>query len=663
MLSRRAAGRIRVLQAHCCAQRPLSPQNRNAPPVLPTVVAPTLSSPATRAVTNQATPLPGYNAAPMLRSAATHAVTNQATPLSGYNAFSGDPVLVAITEHFGGGWGSSRLSSLGRDVGSVEWQQKSRNANAVPPRLETHDRFGNRRDAAEFHPAYHELMALGLESGAAAFAWEPEHRGKIGAHVIRGALMYLMYQLNPGVCCPITMTFAATPALEAGTRGGRKIPFLEEILHKLRLPGYSGADIPLQDKPAVTVGMSMTEKQGGSDVRANTTHATPLRPEDSGSGDEFELVGHKWFTSAPMSDGFLTLAHTQEGVSCFLVPRWLPMAHGTRNEGFQLQRLKDKMGDKSNASSEVEYRQARGWMIGAPGRGVRTIVDMVVHTRLDCVIGSAALMRQCAQLAVHHCAARRAFGKPLLDQPLMRSVLADLSIESEAAMTLWVRLAAALDGAAVGNSAERDFIRLATAVSKYWICKRAPAVAYEAMECHGGNGYVEEGPMASLFRQSPLNAIWEGSGNVICLDVLRAVAKEPASARALFAELDKSKDVAPPHYGDVVDDLRRTLLGNCDGDGDGTGSRSMRHLAGLEPGARSLVDRLAVCLQATTLFQHGDRMVADAFVATRLPDPKAHMAGSCLLPTHNLGALPGLVLEPDVVSALIDRVAVHGGKE
>jgi putative acyl-CoA dehydrogenase len=471
------------------------------------------------------------------------------------------------------------------------------------------------------------------------------------------------------------MTFAATPAIEAGIRGKSETPFFEEILEKLRKPGYSGANVPIHDKPAVTVGMSMTEKQGGSDVRANTTYATPVHSGNNSVGGEFELVGHKWFTSAPMSDGFLTLAQTQEGVSCFLVPRWLPTSLGAcptteraagpkspsiaRNEGFQLQRLKNKLGDKSNASSEVEYRQARGWMIGDPGRGVRTIVDMVVHTRLDCVIGSAALMRQCAQLAVHHCGARKAFGKTLSEQPLMRSVLADLSIESEAGMMLWARLAAALDGAADGDASERDFIRLATAISKYWICKRAPAVAYEAMECHGGNGYVEDGPMASLFRQSPLNAIWEGSGNIICLDVLRAVAKEPSSAHALFVELDKSKQVAPQHYGEVVDELRRTLLGDVCGDGDG-----VHHPARLEPRARNIVDRLAVCLQATTLYQHGDRMVADAFIATRLPDPEAPEARSSLLPVSNLGALPGLVLEPDVVSALIDRVVVHGvGKE
>ena len=631
--AKRAARRVGVLRSQCLAP-PVHESNRRVDQVL-------------------------YTTAP-LSAVSTHVVTNQATPLTQYNAFTCDNALMGYVDSFGGGWGKEKLSALGSSVGSSEWQQRSRDANHVPPKLQTHDRFGNRKDAVEFHPAYHQLMGLGLDSGAASFAWQPANRGKAGAHVIRGALMYLMYQLNPGVCCPITMTFAATPALEAGTKNQPSNPFLYQILEKLRMPGYNGSDAPLHHKRSVTLGMSMTEKQGGSDVRANTTYAVPVHPQMHHTGDEFELVGHKWFTSAPMSDGFLTLAQTPEGVSCFLVPRWLPAeCEGSdselisRNEGFQLQRLKDKMGDKSNASSEVEYRQAKGWMIGEPGRGIRTIVDMVVHTRLDCVIGSAALMRQCAQLAAHHCMSRKAFGKRLSDQPLMQSVLADLSIESEAAVALWTRLAAALDNAGNGDISEGNFIRLATAISKYWICKRAPLVAYEAMECHGGNGYVEDGPMASLFRQSPLNAIWEGSGNVICLDVLRAIAKEPESTRALFAELDKSKHMAPSYYSDVVDSLRDTLLGHS------ASKNSNRQFLEIEHGARALVDKLAVCLQATTLLQYGDPIVANSFLATRLPDPGLHSAGAGMLSSHNLGALPGHFLEPDVLSALISRIQIN----
>ena len=352
------------------------------------------------------------------------------------------------------------------------------------------------------------------------------------------------------------------------------------------------------------------------------------------------------FTSAPMSDAFMTLAQTASGISCFVVPRWLP--NGMQNSGFQLQRLKDKMGDKSNASSEVEYRQAYGYLLGQEGRGIRTIVDMVVHTRLDCVIGSAALMRQCAQLAMQHCLTRNTFGKALADQPLMRAVLCDLAIETESAIGLWMRLAASLDRANGGTkdevvaSHEAAFVRLATAVAKYWVCKRAPIVAYEAMEVHGGNGYVEEGPMAALYRQAPLNAIWEGSGNVICLDVLRAVSREPESARALFQELirscDKASDIGKNTYVETVKSLQKELA-----NGD--------HAA-LEFGARSLVDRLALCLAASVLIQDGDPTVAKCFLRTRLP-----LSGATCIPVHNLGAATS-ILDKDDIEHLISRMKV-----
>ena len=471
-------------------------------------------------------------------------------------------------------------------------------------------------------------MGLGIASGASAFAWQPENCGKSGAHVIRAALMYLMYQLDPGVCCPLTMSFAAVPAL---LREDQSDPesYPAELVKKLISGKYSGQDVPLQSKPGATVGMSMTEKQGGSDVRANMTEAQPVNKLKQSPGEAFWLVGHKWFTSAPMSDAFLTLAKTKEGVSCFIVPRWLPS--GARNVGFTVQRLKEKIGDKSNASSEVEYRNAWGLLLGPQGRGVRTIVEMVVHTRLDCVIGSSALMRLSAQLAAHHASERRAFGQRLLDQPLMRSVLADLALESEAALATWLRLARGLDGK------EGPFVRIAVAVAKYFICKRAPLVAYEAMECHGGNGYVEDGPIARLFRQSPLNAIWEGSGNVICLDVLRALRREPDSARVLLAELQSAVGAAKASCSNSYSDLVLRLQEQMTSDP-----------AALEQHARDVVDKLAVCLQASILLNYGDQKVAEAFLITRLPD-----AGGLVLSTSKLsyqkilstGALRQVALE------------------
>ena len=465
----------------------------------------------------------------------THNVINQATALTNYNAFS-DVALQQGVEKYEASWGYDDLSALGNQVGSAEWQQRSLNANKNGPEFQPFDRFGHRIESVHFQEDYHSLLNLGISSGAASYAWQEDHRGKKGAHVIRGGLMYLMYQLNPGVCCPITMTFAAVPALEGAATTSVEMAnnleksFVHEMIKKLCTPSYSGANEPISTKEGITVGMSMTEKQGGSDVRANTTTAVPIQNTNDSKNNNsssissaYHLVGHKWFTSAPMSDAFLTLAQTKNGISCFIVPRWLPS--NEKNVGFQLQRLKDKLGDKSNASSEVEYRNAVGYMVGPEGRGVRTIVDMVTHTRLDCIIGSAALMRQCSQLAVHHCKSRNAFGKTLINQPLMKAVLSDLAIESESAMALWMRLAAALDRCSDGNKNlkeakhEAAFVRLGTAVAKYWVCKRAPTVAYEAMECHGGNGYIEEGPMAALYRQSPLN----GKDNCYCFFVYSAL--------------------------------------------------------------------------------------------------------------------------------------------
>lgn len=532
---------------------------------------------------------------------ATHKVLNQSSPFSNFNAFADVALRSGVAMH-GGLWGFQALEQLGAKVGSEEWQQKATDANRQVPRLENFDRFGQRRDAVAFHPAYHELMELGLSSGAAAFAWQNFRRP--GAHVIRGALMHLMYQLDQGVCCPITMTFAAIPALDMAMVDRSKsetAEFLRSFREKLTSGKYCDKDVPISSKDGATCGMSMTEKQGGSDVRANMTEAKPVVPGKAAAGDAFWLVGHKWFTSAPMSDAFLTLAQSKEGVSCFVVPRWRP--DGRKNAGFNVQRLKEKIGDKSNASSEVEYRNAWGVMIGEPGRGVRTIVEMVVHTRLDCVIGSSALMRLSAQLAFHHATERWAFGRPLIQQRLMRHVLADLTLESEAAMATWLRLARALD------QREADLARIATAISKYYVCKRSPLVAYEAMECHGGNGYVDDSPIARLFRQAPLNAIWEGSGNVICLDILRALRKEPETASAILAELQRASELLSSSqragevgrgYLNTIEHIKVALSDPMDSNF-----------------GRESADQLAISFQASCLLQYGDPLVAEAFLATR----------------------------------------------
>jgi putative acyl-CoA dehydrogenase len=567
----------------------------------------------------------------------THEVSNQVPPLQDYNAYGCDPTLAEAVGSSGAGWAEAELSALGASVGAAAWQAEARASNLNPPRLLTHDRYGRRVDAVEYHPSYHKLMGLSLGSGAHSFAWQ--HAGRAGAATARATLMYLMYQLECGVCCPTTMTFAAPPALEAAAT-----PLVSQAwLPGLSARSYDPRDVPLGEKSGLTIGMSMTEKQGGSDVRANTTRATPVRGGAAGPGDQFTLVGHKWFTSAPMSDGFLTLANTDEGVSCFLVPRWLP--DGTRNSGLRLQRLKDKLGDRANASSEIEYENAWGVMVGPAGRGVRTIVEMVVHTRLDCTIGSAALMRQSAQLASHHAAHRGAFGRTLGDAPLMRAVLLDLAVETEAANGTWARLARSFELA--GESApEAALRRIATAVGKYWVCKRAPGVAYEAMECHGGNGYVEESPTARLFRQSPLNAIWEGSGSVICLDILRALKTEPESGVAFVAELTRARgaDARLDALARELADEIGAISAERGGGGGGGGG-------GGEGGARLLVDKMALALQASCLLQHGNASAAEAYCASRLPGPGGRSGG------WNYGATRGDFGAAPAESELLDRLS------
>jgi putative acyl-CoA dehydrogenase len=501
---------------------------------------------------------------------------NQPPPLVAYNLFLENRPLVEAFEREGAAWASERAAALGAFLTGepLEW---GRLANEYPPRLRTHDRFGNRIDEVEFHPAWHSLMQASIECGLHALTWrEP----RAGGHVARAGLFFLTAQVEAGHGCPISMTHAAVPALRAQPElAAEWEPLLTSLAYD---PGLR----PATEKRGALCGMAMTEKQGGSDVRANTTVARLV------AGDEYELVGHKWFCSAPMCDAFLVLAQAAGGLSCFLVPRVLP--DGARN-AFRIQRLKDKLGDRSNASSEIELDRAWAHRVGDEGRGVPAIITMVNHTRLDCVLGTAAAMRAAVEQATHHAAHRSAFGKPLVDQPLMRNVLADLCVESEAATLTALRLAGAFD------RDEAALARVGTAVAKYWICKRGPGHAAEALECLGGNGYVEESGMPRLYRQQPLQSIWEGSGNVICLDVLRALRRTPDALDAFLTECRQAAG-AERRLDDWVDALERELRS--------TDEREAR--------ARRLVERMGLALQASLLVRHGDAASAAAFCASRL---------------------------------------------
>jgi putative acyl-CoA dehydrogenase len=507
----------------------------------------------------------------------THRVDNQPPEFAPRDLWSDDIALREAVEANGASVFAPDLAAYGQLAGDALYGL-SFDAHRDRPRLRTHDRFGNRIDRVEFHPNYHAVMQAAIEHGVAGLSWRD---ARPGAHVARAALSYLHYQVEPGSSCPLTMTHAAVPVLQ-------REHALREWADKAAAPHYDAREVPIADKAGVTIGMGMTEKQGGSDVRANTTTATPI-----GTSGEYALVGHKWFFSAPMSDGFLVLAQAPAGLTCLLMPRRL--AGGTKN-AFRLLRLKDKLGDWSNASSEVEFTGASAQRIGEEGRGIATILEMVMLTRLDCMLGSAALMRMALAQALHHCRHRRAFGKPLIDQPLMRNVLADLSIEAEAALALAMRVARAVDSTP-HDPREAAFARIATAIGKYWICKRAPAFVNEAQECLGGNGYVEESLLPRLYRQAPLNSIWEGSANVQCLDVLRALAKEPETGAALWRELDTT------HIDG--DELRPALTGG---------------FLPAEFDARRFVERLALNLQAGAL-RRSDSPVADAFVRTRIAAP------------------------------------------
>lgn len=522
------------------------------------------------------------------RDAATHTVFNQATALEDVNLYEIDRPLQEALKREGADWAEERVRELGEVCGSAEIQRAGREANEFPPKLKTHDRFGHRIDEVEFHPAWDLLMDIGISHALHSLPWrEPGS----GANVARAALFTQLTQAEAGVGCPISMTFSVIPAL-------RTQPDLAaEWEPRFLSTEYDGELRPADRKPGALAGMAMTEKQGGSDVRANTTRAVPVN--GGGPGGEYAITGHKWFCSAPMCDAFLVLAQTDAGVSCFLVPRFTP--DGERNV-FQIQRLKDKLGNRSNASSEVEFRGTWGRMVGEEGRGVRTIIEMVAHTRLDCAIGSSAGMRVSVAQALHYTSQRSAFGRRLVEQPLMENVLADLCLESEAATAAVMRLARAYDEAAAGDESAALFKRLATPVLKYWICKRAPWHAAEALECLGGNGYIEESGMPRLFRESPLMSIWEGSGNVQCLDALRAMVKSPASADAMFAEIDQAAG-ADPRLDAHVAKVRKSLASSPET---------------LEVRARQVVEGMALALQASILVRHGDPAVADAFCASRL---------------------------------------------
>jgi putative acyl-CoA dehydrogenase len=518
---------------------------------------------------------------------ATHEVTNQPPPLVDYDVFAHDATIVEGVAREAAGWAATSLHDLGRLAGSAEAIGWGFSANAYPPVLRTHDRFGNRIDEVEYHPAYHELMRVAVERGLHTRPWcDP----RPGAHVARVAGFYVWSQVEAGHGCPISMTYSVVPALRAAPELAAE---WEPLLFS---DDYDPSARPAAGKHGALAGMAMTEKQGGSDVRANTTLAQPIE----GSADEYQLTGHKWFCSAPMCDLFLVLAQAPGGLTCFALPRWLP--DGSRNR-FIIQRLKDKLGNRSNASSEIELDRAWGRRVGDEGRGVATIIAMVNHTRLDCVVGASAVMRQALTHACHHARHRAAFGRVLADQPLMVNVLADLAVESEAATLTMVRLAAAYDRTGTGDEGEAAFRRLATAVAKYWVCKRQPGFVAEALECLGGNGYVEDSGMPRLFRESPLNGIWEGSGNVICLDVLRALQREPAAVEAFRRELAEAAG-ADPLYDAHVARLERELGAPDPPDA--------------ERNARRLVEAMALALQGSLVVRHAPPAVADAFCASRL---------------------------------------------
>ena len=512
----------------------------------------------------------------------THEVLNQAPALADYDAFAADPALGPILDAFGAGWFREQASVVGGHVGSQRVQDLARQANRSLPELRTHDRWGRRVDQIEFHPAWHELMGLAMRDEFHSLCWT---KPREGAQVARAAVSYLWNQGENGICCPLGMTYSAIPVLQ------RDPARWAEFGRLITSSDYDGRPLPAAQKRGGTVGMAMTEKQGGSDLRQTQTVAT--RNADG----TYALTGHKWFFSVPHSDVFLTLARTEEGVSCFVVPGWLP--DGSRNR-LQIQRLKDKCGNKSNASSEVEFRGVIAHLIGEPGHGIRAGLEMNHYTRLDFAVGSAGLMRHAVAQAAHHTAHRRAFQKALIDQPIMTNVIADLALEVEASAWLAFRFVHALDREGE-SEAEKLIGRIGAPIAKYWNCKRATPVVVEALECHGGNGFIEDHLMARLYREAPLNGIWEGTGNVVCLDVLRSIRRYPDCVPALLDELRAARG-SDPRYDAFLAGLETDLVD------------VLRH----EHLARRFVERMALALSASLLIRHAPHAVADAYVASRL---------------------------------------------
>lgn len=523
----------------------------------------------------------------------THEVFNQPPALEPVNLFSTDQCLQDAVLREGAGGAMESLNRFGARMGQAEMFELGRQANTWTPVLHRFDAQGHRRDEIEFHPAWHELMAQSVGQGIHSGAWEPE-----GSHVARQAALFLMVQVEAGHMCPITMTHASVPTLRMQPELAR------EWLPRLMTRQYDQRDMPAAGKRGITVGMGMTEKQGGTDVRANTTAAKP--DGTGGPGQRYHLTGHKWFFSAPMCDLFLVLAQAPGGLSCFLVPRYLP--DGERNR-LMLQRLKDKVGNRSNASSEVEFDQASGWLIGEEGRGVRNIIEMANGTRLDCAVSSAGMMRQTLLRALHHARHREVFGHLLADCPLMQNVLCDLALEVEGDTALAFRLARAFDQAD-NDETEAAWRRLMTPVVKYWNCKRAPGFIYEAMECLGGNGYVEENVTARLYREAPVNAIWEGSGNVMCLDVLRVLQREPHALEAVLADLAPAR-----HHDAALEEAMRWLENQVNGD----------RLD--EFTLRPFVETLACTAAAAILIQSAPPVIAEHWCRQRLAAPSALYGG------------------------------------
>lgn len=514
-------------------------------------------------------------------------VTNQSPPLEDLNLARGDMALTEAVEREGAAWVLPELDALGAELGAAQVFRWSEQANQFEPELRNFDRFGHRIDEVEFHPAYHALMELSMREGLHASPWAS---AKPGRFVARAAKYYLKHQVEQGTSCPITMTFAVAASLQAN-------PDLAEVwVPRLLGTRYDPRSLPASQKHSSLFGMAMTERQGGSDVRANSSKAEPVGAR--GNGNLYRIDGHKWFCSAPQSDALLVLAQTRGELSCFLVPRFLE--DGRRNP-VVVQRLKSKLGNRSNASSEIRLEHAEGWLLGEEGRGVATIIEMVRHTRLDCCIGGAALIRRAVAETLNHVAHRFAFGQRLIDQPLMQNVVADLCLESEAATTLMMRLNRAYEEALQGDEEAAAFARLGTAVAKFQITRKETEVVREALECHGGNGFIEESPMPRLFRESPLNAIWEGSGNVQCLDALRAAQRAPETVDAVLAELERARGLHPVYdrwlsdIGDILDSLQT-----------------------MEVRARRIVEKLAIGLQSSLLLRHGSAVVADAFIRSRL---------------------------------------------